>query len=79
MHGVELNDKEDVVMIYVDDASRHLPTIVRAMDNNIKSVNFRSPSLNDVFLKFTGRHIMAQQEDHAEGGFMERYAQYGNK
>lgn len=79
VHGVELNDKEDVVMIYVDDASRHLPTIVRAMDNNIKSVNFRSPSLNDVFLKFTGRHIMAQQEDHAEGGFMERYAQYGNK
>ena len=79
VHGVELNDKEDVVMIYVDDASRHLPTIVRAMDNNVKSVNFRSPSLNDVFLKFTGRHIMAQQEDHAEGGFMERYAQYGNK
>lgn len=78
VHGVELNDK-DVVMIYVDDASRHLPTIVRVMDNNVKSVNFRSPSLNDVFLKFTGRHIMAQQEDHAEGGFMERYAQYGNK
>ena len=47
--------------------------------NNVKSVDFRSPTLNDVFLKYTGRHIMAQQEDHAEGGFMERYAQYENK
>jgi hypothetical protein len=56
-----------------------VPTILKAIDDNVKSVDFRSPTLNDVFLKYTGRHIMAQQEDHAEGGFMERYAQYENK
>jgi ABC-2 type transport system ATP-binding protein len=79
VHKVEVNDEENVVIVYVDDASRNLPIILRAIDNNVKSVDFRSPTLNDVFLKYTGRHIMAQQEDHAEGGFMERYAQYENK
>jgi len=83
VHKVELNEKE-VVVIYVEHASHNLPVILKAIDNSssantVKSVDFRSPTLNDVFLKFTGRHIMAQQEDHAEGGFMERYAQYGNK
>jgi len=92
VHKVELNDKEGNLVIYVDDASSNLPVILKAIDNNsigthnnnnnnnnVKSVDFRSPTLNDVFLKFTGRDIMAQQQDHAEGGFMERYAQYENK
>jgi len=89
VHKVELNDKEGNLVIYVDDASSNLPVILKAIDNDnssgshnnsVKSVGFRSPTLNDVFLKFTGREITSQQqEDHAEGGFMERYAQYENK
>lgn len=88
VHKVELNDKEGNLVIYVDDASSNLPIILKAIDNNssathnnnnVKSVDFRSPTLNDVFLKFTGRDIMAQHQDPAEGGFMERYAQYENK
>jgi len=47
---------------------------------HIISVDFRRPTLNDVFLKFTGRHIEDQHDkDGAEGGFMERYAQYAKK
>src|SRR5918995_1402204 len=82
---IELKDKEGKAVIYVNDASHNLPIILKAINDNsgssngVKSVYFRSPTLNDVFLKFTGRHIMIQQQDHAEGGFMERYAQYGNK
>jgi ABC-2 type transport system ATP-binding protein len=87
VHKVELNDKEGNLVIYVDDASSNLPIILKAIDNNssathnnnVKSVDFRSPTLNDVFLKFTGRDIMVQHQDPAEGGFMERYAQYENK
>ena len=50
----------------------------------VESVELRSPTLNDVFLKFAERHIARKQgqdedEDDSEGGFMERYAQYGNK
>jgi ABC-type multidrug transport system ATPase subunit len=33
------------------------------------------PTPNDVFLQLTGRHVA--KEEHSEGGFMERYAQYG--
>jgi ABC-2 type transport system ATP-binding protein len=85
VHKVELNEKKGNIVIYVEDASHDLPIILKAIDNNsnnnnnVKSVDFRRPTLNDVFLKFTGRNIMIQQEDPAEGGFTERYAQYGNK
>src|SRR5205823_9521544 len=81
VHKVEVNDKEGNLVIYVDDASSNLPIILKAIDNNsigthnnnisnnnVRSVDFRSPTLNDVFLKFTGRDIMAQHQDPAEGG-----------
>jgi len=50
------------------------------INTSVLSVNFKRPTLNDVFLKFTGRHITDQQnKEGPEGGFMERYAQYGKK
>src|ERR671925_1219010 len=67
VHKVEFNDKEGKAVIYVNDASHNLPIILKAINDNsgssnvVKSVYFRSPTLNDVFLKFTGRHIMIQQ------------------
>jgi Domain of unknown function (DUF4162) len=86
---VELDTKKGSLHIYVDDASHNLPAILKIIDNanNIKveSVELRSPTLNDVFLKFAQRHITSKQghdedeDDDSEGGFMERYAQYGNK
>jgi ABC-2 type transport system ATP-binding protein len=87
VHKVELNGKNGNILIYVNDASHNLPTILKALDRNnsnnnaVKSVEFRSPTLNDVFLKLAGRDIMKQQQEQeeVEGGFMEKYAQYGNK
>lgn len=84
VHKAELNEKNGNIILYVDDASHNLPVIIKTIDTNcgdvVKSINFRSPTLNDVFLKFTGRDITTtEQQDHAEGGFMEKYAQYGNK
>ncbi|MGA7368012.1 MAG: ATP-binding cassette domain-containing protein [Nitrososphaeraceae archaeon] len=83
---VELDAKKGNLLIYVDDASHNLPAILKILDNTnnteIESVELRSPTLNDVFLKFAQRHITrkeGQDEDDSEGGFMERYAQYGNK
>ncbi|MGA9935336.1 MAG: ATP-binding cassette domain-containing protein [Nitrososphaeraceae archaeon] len=85
---VEIDAKNGNVLIYVDDASHNLPTILKILDraNNtvVESIELRSPTLNDVFLKFAQRHITKKQgldedEDDSEGGFMEKYAQYGNK
>jgi ABC-2 type transport system ATP-binding protein len=77
VNKVELIDGS--LVIYVRDASHNLPAILNAVEhhnnNAIESVELKSATLNDVFLKFAGRHINIQ-EDHAEGGFMEKYAQY---
>lgn len=80
--------KNGKVLIYVDDASHNLPAILKILDKTnsteVESVELRSPTLNDVFLKFAQRHVTKKQgqdedEDDSEGGFMEKYAQYGNK
>jgi ABC-2 type transport system ATP-binding protein len=61
-----------LVSLTVDDAGTNIPEILKVIDAN--HITFRSPTLNDVFLKMTGRSI---HKEHAEGGFMERYVQYG--
>jgi ABC-2 type transport system ATP-binding protein len=90
VHKVENSEgereEEIKITIYVDNANHNLPVILKDIDKvtnnntNITSVDFRKPTLNDVFLKFTGRYIEDRQDkDNAEGGFMERYAQYAKK
>ena len=58
------------IILNVDDAKRNIPEILKIVDTEY--VEYSSPTLNDVFLKLTGRTIKEQ----AEGGFMERYVQY---
>jgi ABC-2 type transport system ATP-binding protein len=52
----------------VADANKNLPKILRTV-GKVESVEIHSPTLNDVFLYYTGRTI---REDSAEGGWMER-------
>jgi ABC-2 type transport system ATP-binding protein len=60
------------LVLYVDDAKVNIPNILKHVEAEF--VEFRSPDLNDVFLKLTSKSI----KESGEGGFMERYAQYGN-
>jgi ABC-2 type transport system ATP-binding protein len=57
------------VEICVDDASRRLKAILEVFPT-FEKVEIRLPTLNDAFLKYTGREI--REGDAAEGGFMER-------
>ena len=66
---IELSDGH--VILSVDDAKRNIPEILKHIE--VEYVEYTTPTLNDVFLKLTGRTIKEQQ---AEGGFMERYVQY---
>lgn len=59
------------LIMFVDNARANLPDILRHVE--AEYVEFRSPDLNDVFLKLTSKSI----NESGEGGFMERYAQYG--
>jgi ABC-2 type transport system ATP-binding protein len=67
---VEHMNDESVLIVSVDDASCNLPIILKQID--AESVEVTNPTLNDVFLHFTGQNIKEQPE----GGFMERYALY---
>ncbi len=68
IHKIESIDGH--IILNVDDAKRNIPEILKLVDTEY--VEYTSPTLNDVFLKLTGRTIKEQ----AEGGFMERYVQY---
>ncbi len=59
------------LVLYVDNARANLPDILQHV--KAEYVEFRSPDLNDVFLKFASKSI----KESGEGGYMERYVQYG--
>lgn len=75
--GVKLND--GVVEITMKEAHLHLPDLLSRI-RNVESVETRAPTLNDVFIKLTGRDI---REEYTEdtGGWIEsaaRHRQRGN-
>ena len=54
------------VTLAVHNASSAIPTLLRHLDGNgfqITSLQMRQPSLDDVFMKYTGRHIRAEAAD----------------
>ena len=64
MTGVtEIVDSEECLNVYAKNAGQLIADIVRAFDGSdirLSSVTFSSPSLDDVFLKHTGRRIRAE-------------------
>ena len=64
--------KDDpLIILQVDDINHNLPILLKSIDN-VESVEFSQPTLDDVFHAFTQGSI----NEVPEGGFMERYAQY---
>lgn len=61
----------DYLYLTVEDASRHLQEILRLV-GEVENVELRTPTLNDVFLHYTGREI---REGAPEGGYMEKVIQ----
>jgi ABC-2 type transport system ATP-binding protein len=56
------------VCLTIRDANKHLQEILKAV-GKVESVEIRSPTLDDVFLHYTGREI---RDDAPEGGWAER-------
>jgi ABC-2 type transport system ATP-binding protein len=63
-----------VLILHVDNINHNLPIILKSVDN-VESIEFSQPTLDDVFYTFTQGKIA----EEPEGGFMERYAQYDKK
>jgi len=71
----EFENKNLIVLIlHVDNINHNLPIILKSIDN-VESIEFSQPTLDDVFYTFTQGRIV----EEPEGGFMERYAQYDKK
>lgn len=69
---VELNG--DMVEITMKDAHLHLPDLLSNL-RNVECVETRAPTLNDVFIKLTGRDIREEQNEDS-GGWVESVARY---
>jgi len=65
---VDTTDGE--ICLTVKNADEHLQEILKTV-GKVESVEVRSPTLDDVFLHYTGRAI---REDSPEGGWMQRVA-----
>jgi ABC-2 type transport system ATP-binding protein len=70
VHRVEQD--ENSVIIYMDEVNSNLHTLIKDLEG-VQSIEYKKPTLNDVFLKFSGNSLSG---DIPEGGFMQRYAQY---
>ena len=56
-YQIETTRDGDVLTFEVANGEEFLPTFIREFGNKILSINLHQPSLDDVFLKLTGREI----------------------
>jgi ABC-2 type transport system ATP-binding protein len=65
LQGVtEIMDSEECLTVYAKDAGLLIADIVRTLDSSgirLASVTFSSPSLDDVFMRHTGRRIRTEE------------------
>ncbi len=67
---LSVSQSGSILLLTVRDASTHLQEILGKI-GQVESVEVRTPTLNDVFLHYTGREI---REESGEGGVFERIA-----
>jgi len=53
------------LMISVEDGPKNIPRLIdliRTQDIEIKSINLKKPTLDDVFIHYTGRHFRSEEQ-----------------
>lgn len=68
----KIETKDNLVFLTVLDANKHLSLILQTI-GKVESVEVHTPSLNDVFLHYTGREI---KDESPEGGWGQRVMNY---
>ncbi len=67
--GVDTERRHDQLVLRVPDGEAFVPRIFATLDVGVSSVNVRRPSLDDVFIKYTGRDLR-----DADAGNTEQFA-----
>lgn len=57
LYKLNVWEKEDYLYMTCDRGDTCIPEIIRTLGNKVKSVKIQRPTLNDVFLKLTGKTI----------------------
>lgn len=71
-HGLEAIVVDDTVAVEVRDGDRAIPELLASLQNGrdpsieVTSVNLRRPTLEDVFIKLTGRAMRDEEADSTE-------------
>ena len=66
----EISRSGDQIRLYVEDGSAALPHVLRILDNGrvgVRSMNLSEPTLDDVFLRQTGRSLRDTESGTATG------------
>jgi len=67
VESIKVHDSS--ITVGTKDIEKKLPMIIKLAEKNnieIKSIDIRKPTLEDVFLYYTGRKIREQQADSSE-------------
>ncbi len=75
-YQVEVRPDGDVLTFEVASGEEFLPTFIKEFGTKIISINLRHPSLEDVFLKLTGREM---REEEATDSMKEMVRQHGRR
>ena len=62
-YGIEAQLKEEAVSFSIANGESFLPEFVRGFNDGLLSIGLRRPTLEDVFLKLTGRQIREEGAD----------------
>jgi len=61
--GIESRLHGDTVLVEIEDGARFIPRLARDFDGDIEGIALRRPTLDDVFLRMTGRTIRESELD----------------
>jgi ABC-2 type transport system ATP-binding protein len=71
----EVKEVDGTLEIAVKEAHLHLPDLLSKVPD-VECVETRVPTLNDVFIKLTGRDIREEDSEEDSGGWVESVARY---
>ncbi|MEA1958476.1 MAG: ATP-binding cassette domain-containing protein [Chloroflexota bacterium] len=71
-YGIEAHQVSDGISFEVQNGEEFIPTLVRDFKSGLQGISLHRPTLEDVFLKLTGREI--REEAGGEGVMMKQFA-----
>jgi ABC-2 type transport system ATP-binding protein len=78
-YGIEARRDDNILTFEVDNGEEFLPGFIREFGTKILSVSLRRPSLDDVFLKLTGREIREEEASDAFKAMRHRHGHHARR